>query len=456
MAGAPPSRILFATVGSLGDLFPFLAVGRALAARGHAVTVASHAVHAPHVAAAGLDFVAAGTLSAEAAAGHVEHAFAPLRGPRFLVDLVARDAGPAYAAIEPVAREAALIATSSLAFAGQVAAERWARPWMSAVLSPMVFLSAHQFPPLGPFTPLHRGTHPARAQGHMLRWLAQHGTAGWTRPLRRLRARLGLPVRNPRGNPLFDAQHGPDGVLALFPEAFAPPQPDWPPGTDCTGFALYDSDLPMPDAVRGFLAAGPPPLVFTLGSAAVAVAGRFFHESVRAARAVGRRALLVGAGAHAAVPAGADDLMAVDAVPYERVFPHAAVLVHQGGIGTCARALQAARPMLVVPHGFDQPDNAARLTALGVARALPARRYGAERAAAELRSLLREPGFAKRARRGAAMTAPDGATAAADRIEATLRRNAGAGSAGEAVASTSAARRQPDSGGSAGPPRHHG
>jgi rhamnosyltransferase subunit B len=101
-----------------------------------------------------------------------------------------------------------------------------------------------------------------------------------------LRRELGLPEGE---NPIFDAKHSPRLVLALFSRVLGDPQPDWPRNTLVTGFAFYDGDAgktELAPEVQQFLANGHPPLVFTLGSAAVMAAGDFYEESARAAELV--------------------------------------------------------------------------------------------------------------------------------------------------------------------------
>lgn len=90
------------------------------------------------------------------------------------------------------------------------------------------------------------------------------------------------------------------------------------------------------------------------------------------------------------------------------------MIVHHGGIGTSSEALYAGKPMLVVPYGFDQPDNAARLHRLGVAEVLPAARYRSDRAATLLQRLLSGSGYARQAAICAAALRKD--TAATDVI----------------------------------------
>jgi UDP:flavonoid glycosyltransferase YjiC (YdhE family) len=113
-----------------------------------------------------------------------------------------------------------------------------------------------------------------------------------------------------------------------------------------------------------------------------------------------------------------DDVLALDYVPLAAVLPRAAAIVHQGGIGTCAEALRAGIPSLVIPFGFDQPDNAERLRGLGVARVLPRKRVSASALAAHLDALLATPGIGVRARELAQRIRPGAdLTAAVESIE---------------------------------------
>jgi UDP:flavonoid glycosyltransferase YjiC (YdhE family) len=81
--------------------------------------------------------------------------------------------------------------------------------------------------------------------------------------------------------------------------------------------------------------------------------------------------------------------------PFGRLLPRAAALVHHGGIGTAVQAMAAAVPQLVVPVGYDQPDNAARLVRLGVARTLLPRQFRADAATRDLGWLLSSPTVAE-------------------------------------------------------------
>src|SRR5258708_16061726 len=92
-----------------------------------------------------------------------------------------------------------------------------------------------------------------------------------------------------------------------------------------------------------------------------------------------------------------DNVFACDYAPFTALFPRAAAIVHQGGVGTTGQALRSGRPMLVVPWAHDQPDNADRVCRLGVARTLDRDRYSARSAAVALGRLLDAHSYASRA-----------------------------------------------------------
>jgi UDP:flavonoid glycosyltransferase YjiC (YdhE family) len=166
-----------------------------------------------------------------------------------------------------------------------------------------------------------------------------------------------------------------------------------------TGFPFFQQPG-RPEAtsrIDDFLEDGPPPIVFTLGSSVVHIADNFYRAAAEAARQLGRRAILL-TGRNPAPTDLPATVLAVDYVPLESVLPRAAAVVHQGGIGTCAEALRAGIPSLVVPFGFDQPDNGERLRRLGVARVIRRERVTAATLAAKLRELLGDPAITARAR----------------------------------------------------------
>jgi MGT family glycosyltransferase len=429
-ARAGGKHIVLTTYGSLGDLHPYMAVALELKARGHRAVIATTDYYREKIEAAGIEFRA------------VRPDLPPLvdvpelvakimdvkTGGEFLIkELLMPHVRDTYEDLRAAASEADLLLTHVATFAGPIVAQASGIPWISSVLAPLSFFSAEDpiVPPLASgITHLLR-LHPAiarRFNGFMKRV-----TASWIENVYKLRAELGLP----RGeHPIFEGQHSPARVLAMFSKALGQPQSDWPGQTVITGFPFYDrkDETEMSPALLKFLDEGEPPIVFTLGSSAIYAAEDFYQQSIAAARQLGRRAvLLIGDAINMPtepLPAG---IVAFEYAPFGQILPRASVVVHQGGVGTTGQAMRAGVPELVIPFNHDQPDNAMRVARLGAGRWLARKRYKARRVAAELNELLSKPDYARKAAEvGRIVKAEDGARSAADAIETALRNVASA------------------------------
>jgi rhamnosyltransferase subunit B len=425
------AHIVVNTVGSLGDLFPFLSIGLALHGRGHRVTVATHDMHRAAVEQAGLRFASASGLTLpDDLTTFTKRVFHPSQGPRLLIhDWAGGDVRESYARLQTICKDADVLITSSIAFAGQILGETQSAAgrlhWVSVVLTPCNLVSIYDPPLVGIDWVDFISRGPLRGK-RLLQALTLMRLRSWTSPVRAFRRELGLRPESTLGNPLQHGQHSPDCALALFSPLIASRQPDWPAHLRVTGFAHYTQPgAKMDSELEAFLRAGPPPLVFTLGSSAVHIGADFLRESLRVCETLGRRALLFTGSP--SVRASLPDTLpsyahAVEYAPHAAVFPHAAAIIHHGGIGTSTEALRAGRPMLVVPHGFDQYDNAERLKRLGVALVLPARDYRCDTAMPLLKELVDDPTYAQHAWRCAeAVHAEHGDVVAADLIGAVLR-----------------------------------
>jgi rhamnosyltransferase subunit B len=416
--GALAKRILLTTTGSLGDLHPYLAIGLGLKARGHAVTIATSNLYRAKIERTGLQFAPMGPHFESLSTELMREVMNARKGPEHLIRKILYPAVRAiYAEVIDALRAADLVVTHPITFASQLAAEKSGMPWVSTVTAPLSLMSKYDPPVIAPAPFLAKLRNFGPGVNGLIVQLAHLKTKPWMKPITQFRESLGLP---PGQDPLYEGQHAPRRVLGMFSRVMAEPQPDWPPQARVIGFPFYDQaehGQTLPAGLEKFLDAGPPPVVFTLGSAAVQTAGTFYEESLEAVRRLGCRAVLL-AGENVVkgtLPAGT----AVFAyAPYSKILPRAACVVHQGGIGTCGQTLAAGRPMLVMPYAFDQPDNAARLERLGVARSIRRREYTGRRAAAELDRLLNDGSYTKRAAEAAHLvSAEDGVGAACDAIE---------------------------------------
>jgi UDP:flavonoid glycosyltransferase YjiC (YdhE family) len=287
------------------------------------------------------------------------------------------------------------------------------------VLAPLSFFSSLDPPLVAPLpvaAAIHRRwpgvTRPMNAIG---RWMAGR----WCEPVQTLRKSVGLP----RGkNPMVAGQFSPHLNLALFSSVLASPQSDWPPNTVVTGHIAHDAvHGPLPPELEDFLANGPPPVVFTLGSSAVGLpsAAHFYDVSAAAIQALGLRAvLLVGRSAENRPSIVSGDVLVTEWAPHSELFPRARAIVHQGGAGTLHTALISGKPMIVVPFAFDQPDNADRVDRLGVARVIYPQHYTALRLQRTLRQMLDDEETAGRANEvGAIVRGENGSLVATQALE---------------------------------------
>jgi len=410
-------RIVINCWGSHGDFFPYVGLALALKARGHVPVIATPAIYREEVKRAGLEYAHVGPDLDPNDGTLYDRVMDQARGSEVIVrELLMPKLEQTHRELTRVAAGADLIVGHPLTVSVALVAERANLPWVSTVLAPMLFFSATDLPVL-PQAPL------LRHAGKLGPWAARRViglghrmTKGWFEPVHRLRAKLGLP---PAGHPMFEGLFSPWLTLALFSRVLGEPQPDWPPHVRTTGFVFYNGpDTALSPELEEFLAAGPPPVVFTLGTSAVGAAGRFYHESAAAVARLGVRAvLLIGAFEQNRPTALSRDVLVIDRAPHQLLFPRASAIVIHGGIGTTGQALRGGRPVLVVPHGHDQFDNAYRITKLGVARTLHPKRYRAQRVARELARLLSDDYRARAESVATIVRTEGGAEAAAEALE---------------------------------------
>ncbi|WP_020654980.1 glycosyltransferase [Massilia niastensis] len=409
-------HFILVTIGSAGDLFPFLWMGTALRARGHRVDFLGPDLHAPFVAQAGLPFHG---LPADPAVLDHPDLWHPTRGLAVVWQATrpAMAAVPAVVAALPPGGPRVLLAHPlALPEADLCRARQPGLKIAAAYLAPSNLPTVHDPLLLGPWP--------------VPRWVP-HGVRRWL--WRQAGARLIDPVALPDVN-AARAAHGlaparelialmtgiPDLSLTLFPEWFAPSQPDWPRPLAGAGFPLYD---PNPAAalgadLRAFLDAGAAPVAFTPGTGN-RQADRYFAAAAQAVGRLGLRAIFLTPHREQLPARLPEHILWQDYVPLKALLPRVAALVHHGGIGTTAEALRAGTPQLVVPLAHDQFDNAARVRLLGAGATLHATRVTPARMARALLGVVGEGGMARRCREvSALLAAPSGIDALCERLEA--------------------------------------
>ena len=393
----PPLHVALVPVGSYGDVHPFVGLGVRLLARGHGVTVITNDYFEPLVRDNGLGFVAGGTAADYRRVAANPDLWDGRKGFYVIARNVMDMARPTYDALARLRAEHGdrlVAAGTSLAVGARVARETLGVPLASAHLSPSVFQSVREMPRYPGMPSPDRWPVWFRRLVYLL--INRMVDGALAPPINAFRRELGL--RPARG--IMKAWwHSPDLVLAMFPEWYAAVQPDWPPQTRAVGFPLYDEreTTPLPAELARFLAAGPPPVAFTPGSA-MFQGGAFFAASAEACRRLGRRGVLLSRHRDhvpAALPPG---VVHADYAPFSELLPRCAAVVHHGGIGTAAQALAAGCPQLVQPFAHDQADNAARLERLGVGRTILPKQYEPATVARALEALLSSDAVARSCR----------------------------------------------------------
>lgn len=415
------SRIVLTTIGSLGDLHPIMAIGLGLRDRGHDIVFATIKDYRNKIESLGFEF----------------HSIRPdhiaMDDPKMLAlmmdiqkgtervirDYLLANLRETYTDLINAAQNADFIVSNEIVYATPLVAETLKIRWAFCALAPGSFFSAYDPFVMPPFPALAKLRIFGPLVNRRVMDFAKFATRAWGEPIHQLRRELGLEAV---GNPIIDDKFSPYLVLALFSPVLGSPQPDWAPNTVVTGFAFYDGNRErgLAPELKQFLESGEPPIIFTLGSAAVLSPGDFYEASVQAAKKLDRRAVLL-VGNNPPPENLPESIVAFDYAPYSEIFPHACAIVHQGGVGTTAQGLRSGRPTLVVPYSHDQPDNAARLERLGTSRTIPRKQYSASRVVKELRELLGNSSYATTAAEiGHIVQAEHGVAVACDAIEKQL------------------------------------
>ena len=401
-------RVLIVTSGSTGDVTPYTGLGKRLQEAGHEVTLATHE---PFRETVELPFLPLpGDLRQVLPQARGQDGTGSGTGPRALLRLmrIARpliaDLGAGIVAAVEQSRAEAVLLSTVVAPLGYQVAEAAGIPWAGVFPQPVF--------PTGDFGPvLLGGRHFGRVGNRLAGRIAQNSAQPlYAGPVNDLRRSLGLPKRSMAALQRdqlhrFPTFHG-------FSPSVVPRPSDWPQSQRVAGYwwPALPPDWTPPAEVEAFLAAGPPPVFVGFGSMAAGRGERLAAPVLTAIRAAGVRAVVQAGWSGLRVGAG-DDVLSVDTLPHEWLFPRMAAVVHHCGAGTTAAGLRAGVPAVAVPVLADQPFWARRLHALGVSpRPLPLPKLTADRLAQAIRAATGDARLRENAAAVAAkLAAEDGA-----------------------------------------------
>ena len=344
-------KILLSTYGVRGDIAPYVAIARELQAAGAHPVVATSDMWQNLVESAGIEWAFCPPQAPTGRAlARVMHG---ARGDeRLFRQWILPTLRESYAALNALARDADVLVTHTLSFAGPIVAQKRDIPWVSSAVSPLALLE----PQLAPALPVAPWAAGLPGFNRLLLRLLRRQFGMWLRPVQTLRRELELA---PGDNAIWHDAHSPLLALRLWSPQFCAP------GTQgaarAVGFCFAEPETLSP-AIERWLDAGAAPLLFCAASGCGGA--RWEARALASARQLGRRALLLGALEDEQSP----DVLARRFAPLAAILPRVAAVVHGGGIGVLALAWRAGVPMLLTPRAHDQADNARRAARLGNAR----------------------------------------------------------------------------------------
>jgi rhamnosyltransferase subunit B len=392
-------KVILTPFGSSGDVNPFVGIGVHMRERGHHVTVIASGHFADLVESAGLEFFAFGTDQEYQDFINHPDIWEPKKSLPLLYGYIMKKAPRIHEIIgEQYVAGSTVLVAPSFNVGARMAHDSQGIPLATVIPNPILMRSEYS-PARSPLlqVPSWTGRWGVKLVYRMVDRKYQQMIGG---PLNQFRQSLGLPpVRD-----IAAWMRSPQQVICLWPDWLYGRQPDWPEHAEATSFVRYDG-VSTVDGARGGgwdLPDGDAPVVFTAGTA-MSQGKEFFAAAAEACAISGRPGLLLTQRPEQLPDTLPENTRHVAYAPFSELLPKAAAIVHHGGIGTAARATEAGIPQLIVPHAYDQFDNAMRFGLLGLAAELPTEKLSGESMAAALDRLLGSPIIAQRCKQHAGM-----------------------------------------------------
>jgi len=395
-------KIILTSVGAMGDIAPFLAIGRALRARGHDVIVLTNCCYQGLVKEAGLSFHSIDT---------------PEEASRFLRDDVLWNSPQELPTLfkthflpkvlseyEKIAGEcrgnkSVIIARATPGIASLMASEKTGVPVVPVFTAPIMVSGMSILTEL--FSTILAGD------------------------INNIRQQASLP-------PIEDWRgwwHSPKHSIGAWPDWFCAPELGWPAGVETVGFLLDDQGQTgvVPEDVEKILRMDVPPVLITGGTNPF-LRAEFHAVCVEACRRIGRAAVLVTRHHDSIPPHLPSNVIWLQSLPFASVMPRFGAILHHGGMGTLGHAIVASVPQIVLPFGADRPDNGSRLSKLGIAECFSRQNWKPELLAKALERALTSEEVRSRCQEFAGRChRHDAISAACNMVEALLNGGAGSG-----------------------------
>jgi UDP:flavonoid glycosyltransferase YjiC (YdhE family) len=423
-------RIRVITVGSEGDVRPYVAFGAGLHAAGHHVRIVAHPGFESLVRGCGLDFASVAGDPRELADNRQVRALLDdgrnvFRWWRTFTDVDAPLMRQRLRDCWEACQDADVIIVSILPYLfGYAIAKKLQVPLVRAFYFPVSPTRSYPVDFVPKWLPLSERFNLAsyHAQRQLLWQLARPWVAGACREV------LG-PETLPRLEPFGELDRQQQLLLYCYSGEVAPPPPDWGSWIDVTGYWFLDrsADWTPPPALVAFLDDGPPPVyIGGFGSMTNRDPTELARTVVGALALTGQRAMVLTGWGGLRPSELPRDIFAIDWVPFDWLLPRVAAVVHHGGAGTTAASLRAGVPTVIVPFFLDQFFWGRRVFELGVGPQPIRRKHLKMEALAEAIRLATTDGemHKRAAALGERIRAEDGVARAVTTFERHLKRTA--------------------------------
>jgi sterol 3beta-glucosyltransferase len=349
-------KICILTIGTRGDVQPYIALGLGLKVAGHEVTISTLAEFKPLVNQYGLlhdslrgDFLKVAQSTIGSKGGN------QIKRIRQYVEMAKDTLADEWTS----AQKAELLIYSPAAIGGYHIAEKLEIPTFTAFPAPL-YSPTREFP--NPFLPF-RNLGPFNKLSHQL--FAKLGPAMYRGPINQFRKDV-LDLPPAKGENILSGK--PITKLYAYSEAVVPRPADWDESSIVTGYWFLDAPAnwqPDPQLVR-FLQEGSMPVYIGFGS--MFMGGKQKTEiALQALRLAGQRGILATGWGGLTADSSSKDIFVLDSIPHDWLFPKVATIVHHGGAGTTGAAIRAGKPQIICPFVGDQFFWGRRVADLGVA-----------------------------------------------------------------------------------------
>jgi UDP:flavonoid glycosyltransferase YjiC (YdhE family) len=416
-------KITIATVGSRGDVQPYIALGRGLQEVGHQVQIATDPLFQSFILDADLGFSAVAADPRRALQEDVSRIGSnPVQLLRWIDRQFTPLARQYFIDMRAACQDSDAVIVSALAFAAMHVAQVLGIPSLAAYLYPITPTRAF----------------PSKAASKIPEWLTSFGWLNWLSfrlynlgffrmmlPLtNQLREEvLGLPPIPWSYYTRIDIAEVP--IIYGYSQYVLPKPEDWGDHLHVTGYWFVEqSGYHPPQELAHFLDRGSKPIYIGFGSMVDSEAKRTTDIVLEALDITGHRAILHGGWSDFGSSNLPDHVYKVTEIPHDWLFPHMAAIIHHGGAGTTAAALRAGVPSVVVPYFADQPFWARHIYQLGISsKPIPREKLTATRLASGIQEATHDKAVQQKARQiGESIRAENGVDLAVQFIDNYLRK----------------------------------